>query len=120
MIVSTESKPQHRQDDVLVTRGSLAEISGRVLAFKRLVHILKDKQEDGNKLTPDDLMIFKDQVSRLIEDDIATLMGVIDTLVEEGEEMLTLLHEVAAAEKDDFDKIQIKCLEFLSHITFES
>lgn len=102
-----------------VSRDNLFQIGGRILAFRRLVHILKEKQDAGGKLAADDLVEFKVQVSQLIEEDMSVLMGVIQSLVAEGEEMLSLLHEVAAAKKDDFDTIQMKCLVFLSQVKFE-
>ncbi len=97
----------------------LYDIGGRVIAFRKLVHILKGKQDGGDKLSSEDLTAFKLQVSQLIEEDMGVLMGVIESLVKEGEAMLSLLHEVAAASKDDFDTIQMKCLKFLAQVQFE-
>ena len=95
------------------------EIGGRILAFRRLVHILKDKQDAGENLNAEDLLAFKLQVSKLIEEDMSTLLGVIESLVQEGEDMLALLHDVAAASKEDFDTIQMKCLQFLTKVKFD-
>ncbi len=117
-MIATEN-PKTPAKEKIVSHEALWQIGGRVLAFKRLVHILKGKQDAGNKLSAEDLTAFKLQVSQLIEEDMTVLMGVIESLVREGEEMLSILHEVAAAKKDDFDTIQLKCLQFLAQVKFE-
>ena len=108
------------QSPEVVTPEDISEIHARVLSFKKLVHILHEKQEKGKKLDKKDLSEFQKQVQQIIVYDFDVLIGVIDGLVEDGDIMVSLLHEVASAKREDFPEMQDKIIQFLSTVNFDA